>query len=414
MAENPLDRTTFDPRFWRWFPQIFLLAERRFRTQVRLLGLAVLVGIVAGLGAIVFYLATRIVEQYALGNIVGYHPAIRPGRRGGTAVAGRLAYAVSALAAAGGSHAGRPAQRLARVHLRPGSGRPRHRRVIDAYHRKQGQIRPRVPLVKIVASALTIGTGGSGGREGPIAQIGAGFGSFLANLLRLSAGRSPRADGGRHGGGHRRHLPRPAGRRLFAAEVLYRSPEFEPEVIMPAAIASVVSYCTFGSIRGWEPLFAMPDLSFNNPLAAGAVPAAGAVDGRAGGDLHAHVLRRDAPVPPAARAPHFRPAIGAFLTGVLALILYYPAGRNESMLAVLAFGYGSIQNAMTDGARRQRRHAARHRPGQDPHDEPDHRQRRLGRRVRAFDGHRRLRRRGPGRAAAPVLARPGAATRRAL
>src|SRR5262249_40100778 len=56
---------------------------------------------------------------------------------------------------------------------------------IDAYHRKQGIIRPRVPLIKIVASALTIGSGGSGGREGPIAQIGAGFGSFLATLLHM-------------------------------------------------------------------------------------------------------------------------------------------------------------------------------------------------------------------------------------
>ncbi len=57
--------------------------------------------------------------------------------------------------------------------------------VIEAYHRRQGQIRPRVPIVKIVASALTLGSGGSGGREGPIAQIGAGFGSLLGNLLHL-------------------------------------------------------------------------------------------------------------------------------------------------------------------------------------------------------------------------------------
>ena len=56
---------------------------------------------------------------------------------------------------------------------------------IAAYHYHQGRIRPRVPLVKLIASALTLGTGGSGGREGPIAQIGAGFGSFLGNLLRL-------------------------------------------------------------------------------------------------------------------------------------------------------------------------------------------------------------------------------------
>lgn len=57
--------------------------------------------------------------------------------------------------------------------------------MIAAYHYRQGQIRPRVPLVKIAASAVTLGTGGSGGREGPIAQIGAGFGSLPANLLRL-------------------------------------------------------------------------------------------------------------------------------------------------------------------------------------------------------------------------------------
>src|SRR5262249_9543465 len=53
---------------------------------------------------------------------------------------------------------------------------------IDSYHRKNGYIRPRVPLIKLFASAITIGTGGSGGREGPIAQIGAGFGSILAGL----------------------------------------------------------------------------------------------------------------------------------------------------------------------------------------------------------------------------------------
>src|SRR6202035_3725557 len=56
---------------------------------------------------------------------------------------------------------------------------------IAAYHHHQGKIRPRVPLVKIIASALTIGTGGSGGREGPIAQIAAGCGSFLGNALRV-------------------------------------------------------------------------------------------------------------------------------------------------------------------------------------------------------------------------------------
>ena len=52
------------------------LGRERFRSQVRLLGLAALVGIVAGLGAIVFYVSTRVVEHYALGVVAGYSPSL--------------------------------------------------------------------------------------------------------------------------------------------------------------------------------------------------------------------------------------------------------------------------------------------------------------------------------------------------
>lgn len=58
--------------------------------------------------------------------------------------------------------------------------------MIRAFHGEGGYIRARVPIVKIVASAVTLGTGGSGGREGPIAQIGSGFGAWLATALKVS------------------------------------------------------------------------------------------------------------------------------------------------------------------------------------------------------------------------------------
>ncbi len=58
--------------------------------------------------------------------------------------------------------------------------------IIEAYHHQNGKIRSRVPLVKIFASALTISSGGSAGREGPIAQIGAGIGSLISQKLDLS------------------------------------------------------------------------------------------------------------------------------------------------------------------------------------------------------------------------------------
>ena len=43
----------------------------------------------------------------------------------------------------------------------------------------------------------------------------------------------------------------------------------------------------------------------------------------------------------------FKPAVGAFLTGVVGLVLYYAAGRSQSVLSVLSFGYGILQDGLT-------------------------------------------------------------------
>ena len=94
---------------------------------------------------------------------------------------------------------------------------------------------------------LTLGTGGSGGREGPIAQIGAGFGSLLGQLLRLRPVDRRILMAAGMGSGIGAIFRAPLAGTMFAAEVLYRSPEFEPEVIIPTGIASVISYCIFGA-----------------------------------------------------------------------------------------------------------------------------------------------------------------------
>jgi CIC family chloride channel protein len=139
---------------------------------------------------------------------------------------------------------------------------------------------------------------------------------------------------------------------LFAAEVLYRSPDFESEVIMPSALASISAYCTFGLAFGWTPLFSLPPevlnaLTFNNPielisytiLALFSVVLA-MLYTRSFYWLaylfHQIPLRR-----------HFVPAIGAFLSGLLGLSLYYAFGQDKAVLGVLSFGYGSLQDAMT-------------------------------------------------------------------
>jgi CIC family chloride channel protein len=132
--------------------------------------------------------------------------------------------------------------------------------MIDSFHKKKGMVRTRVPIVKTIASAITIGSGGSAGKEGPIAQIGSGFASFLGSLLKtdtrdrrimLLAGAA---------GGISAIFKAPLGASLFATEVLYREPEFEFEAIIPSVTSSIVAYTVFTLVQGWETLFHVPRL----------------------------------------------------------------------------------------------------------------------------------------------------------
>ena len=58
----------------RWFPEFLSLGTRRIRPQARLLGLSLLVGVIAGVGAVLFYVASIAVSHYTLGELAGYHP----------------------------------------------------------------------------------------------------------------------------------------------------------------------------------------------------------------------------------------------------------------------------------------------------------------------------------------------------
>jgi CIC family chloride channel protein len=335
-------------RAFGWFPQIFHYRSD-FRGQARLLALATLVGIVAGVGAIGFYLATQVVEHYALGEVVGYHsqprPAGEPRLPGVSSSATPFRpWLLLLIPTLGGLASG-----LLVFTVAPEAEGHGTDSVIKAYHHRQGQIRPRVPLVKIVASAITIGSGGSGGREGPIAQIGAGFGSLLSNLLHLRTADRRVLMAAGMGAGIAAIFRAPLAGTIFAAEVLYRSPEFESEVIIPTGIASVVSYCIFGAYSGWEPLFAIPSLSFTNPAQLGPYLLLALFMA-----LLAMLYTRSfygfqrlfarLPLP-----RHFRPAVGALLTGTLGLLLYSLFGTQQ-VLSVLSFGYGAVQEALQQDA----------------------------------------------------------------
>ena len=137
--------------------------------------------------------------------------------------------------------------------------------VINAYHRGRAVLRKRVVPVKLITSMVTIGSGGSAGREGPVAQVGAGFGSYLADILRLGyhdrrvlviSGMAAGIGG---------MFRAPLGAALFAVEVLYSDPDFESEALIPAIISSIVSYIVVASLTGWNAIFHTADIRFARP-----------------------------------------------------------------------------------------------------------------------------------------------------
>ncbi|MGQ9509802.1 MAG: chloride channel protein [Thermodesulfobacteriota bacterium] len=133
--------------------------------------------------------------------------------------------------------------------------------MIESFHRKKGIIRKRVPFVKTLASAITIGSGGSAGKEGPIAQIGSGLASFLASLFKMGDRERRVMLLAGAAGGIGAIFKAPLGASLFATEVLYRKPEFEFEGIIPSIISSIVAYIVFTVYYGWGTIFHIPKLS---------------------------------------------------------------------------------------------------------------------------------------------------------
>lgn len=333
----------------RWLPEFWELGRKRLRPQVRLLGLAILVGIAAGLGAILFYLACQVVTHYALGSVVGYHP-LHPGGEPPLLRTGDQPFRpwlLMLIPTVGGLFSGWLVFRFAPEAEGHGTDA-----AIAAFHHRQGHIRPRVPLVKLIASAVTIGTGGSGGREGPIAQIGAGFGSYCGRLFRLRPPEARVLMAAGVGAGVAAIFRAPFAGALFAAEILYRTTDFESDVIVPAALASTAAYCTFGMAFGWAPLFTLPPdiveaLVFRDPrqllaylMLAILVVILAMLYTRTFYGL-THASRR-------LRVPRsLKPAIGAFATGLVGLALYFAMGRDQRVLAVLSFGYGALQDALT-------------------------------------------------------------------
>lgn len=293
--------------------------------------LGILIGVVAGLGAILFYAAIQWMTALLLGGIAGFTPPL-PSGEGITAVTPIAhRWLLPIVTTLGGLASG-----IIVFTLAPEAEGHGTDAAIAAFHEYGGRIRSRIPPIKLVASAITIGSGGSAGREGPTAQIAAGFGSWLGDVLGLSSQDRRIAVVVGMGAGIGAIFKAPLGGAILGAEILYVR-DFEPDAIIPGFIASVVGYSIFGLWSGWTPVFGTgPGLTFTNPASLLWYVLLGVAAGLAGiGYVRVFYGTRDLfhrlHIP-----PHVKPAIGGLGVGLIGLA--FPQ--------VLSMGYGWLQLAI--------------------------------------------------------------------
>jgi CIC family chloride channel protein len=130
--------------------------------------------------------------------------------------------------------------------------------VMDAIYYKGGVIRPVVALVKSLASAIAIGSGASVGREGPIIQIGSALGSTLGQIIRMPAGQRIALVAAGAGAGIASTFNTPIGGVMFAIELMM--PEVSVETFLPVAIATGTATFVGHWFFGDSPAFRVPPL----------------------------------------------------------------------------------------------------------------------------------------------------------
>ncbi len=316
----------------RWGKDVILRTVSRWPRQFRLTLLSMAVGVVAGMGAILFDQMLGLALE-GLRMITGY---IEPGRGASESLAAEMTATHSfwflIIPALGGLASG-----LLVYSIAPEAEGHGTDAMIEAFHQKGGHIRRRVPIVKIIASALTIGSGGSAGKEGPIAQIGSGFGSFLSSALKLKPRDQRILVLAGAAGGIGAIFQAPLGAALFAPEVLYRETEFEYEGILPCIISSIIAHSVYSQVYGRRALCFPGPVDFM--LTSELVPYAffGIICALVG-FFYIRVFYglRDKLFHPLRINRMLKPAIGGLMLGIISFV----------SPAVIDGGYGWIQMAL--------------------------------------------------------------------
>lgn len=299
-----------------------LLDSHRLPESLTIFLTALLVGIGAGLGAVVF---RRLIEFF---QETFYD-------RLGALISGIAPYHLMIIPALGGLIFGPIIYKFARE--AKGHGVPE---VMEAVALKGGRIRPRVALVKSLSSALCIATGGSVGREGPIAQIGSAIGSTVGQYFNLSDERVKNLVACGAAGGIAATFNAPIAGAIFALEIILGQLHavYFGAVVISAVTADVIAHHFEGNLRA----FSIPEYTLVSPwelllyVAMGILMAVASVG-------FSRLLYLSEDVWDKVKFPEYlKPILGGLLLGVVGIL----SPKIGGFPRVFGVGYDSITEAL--------------------------------------------------------------------
>lgn len=323
-------------------------APIEFQILGRVLLHSALVGAAAGLLGSLFYAGVEAVQRVFLEGWSGYVPLRAGGERllsemtrlppfrpwllllipaAGALIGGSISWWVAPETRGGGSDA-----------------------IIRAFHQGKGIVRKRVAFVKALVSALTLGSGGSGGREGPTMQMGGAIGSLVGQVLRVTDRERRILLVAGTAGGMAAVFRTPLGAALLAVEVLHRD-DFEADALVPSVLASVVAYSVFIAFFGEQTLFthapSYPFVPQHLPLYALLAVGISIV-----ASIFLSTLRSVQHITKKVRLPEWcKPGLGGLALGIFAtpiIVIIGPRlGQPGQGLGILGGGYGAAQLAIS-------------------------------------------------------------------